>query len=428
MALALLLGGAVYLLHSAIGDTPWVTASPAATAEQVYAVKSLAKRTLGVFSRQQEDSISVSQTELDSLSSLLSRAYPKLHSQLTITPAGLELKFSAKLPSNPLGPYLSWQLVLPVSEQQVSMEQLRLGNVIVPDALLQSLLPGLLQVLFDQEQRQTLLQTVRLSALAPEQLTLSIRPPTDADKRLRELLARIHSFSGVKPAIDNSQISHYYGLLQQQSAEFESQQWVSVTQFIAPLFRQVAQQTDPEQLHLASGSALLALAIYLGSDKVEQLTGPVITAQQRQQPPHHRTLLQGRIDLRQHFVVSAALQVLADAGASHAIGEFKELLDSRQGGSGFSFADLAADRAGTLFAVQASRDPHQAQAFLQRLEQPLRETDLMIAIDQLPEGLSEQQFAQRYQDFDDSAYKEMLLSIDNQLKSLRLYKEAETRD
>ncbi len=420
--LVLLLGGAVYLLQAAISDTSWVASSPTITAEQVYAVKSLGKRTLEIVAQQQEGRVSVSQIELDSLSALLSRAYPKLRSQFNIIPAGLQLTLSTELPANPLGQYLSWQLVLPPSAEQVRIEQLRMGTLVIPDPLLQALFSGLLKMLFDQDQRQTLLQTVRLSAATTDQLTLSISPPADANKRLRGLMARIQSFSSTKPAIDNSQISYYYSLLQQQAAEFEPQQWVSVTQFIAPLFRQVAQQADPEQLHLASGSALLALAMYLGSDKVEQLTGPVLTAQQRQQPAHHRTLLQGRIDLRQHFVVSAALQVLADAGASHAIGEFKELLDSLKGGSGFSFADLAADRAGTLFALHVSRDPQQALDFLQRLEPPLRESDLMIAIDRLPEGLSEQKFIQLYQDLDDSAYKELLQSIDRKLMALRLYK------
>ena len=61
-------------------------------------------------------------------------------------------------------------------------------------------------------------------------------------------------------------------------------------------------------------------------------------------------MLAGRRDLLQQFIVSAGLRVLAENGVPMAIGEFKELLDSRSGGSGFSFVDLAADRAGLRFA------------------------------------------------------------------------------
>tara|TARA_R110002167_G_scaffold15727_10_gene62460 strand:+ start:6348 stop:7616 length:1269 start_codon:yes stop_codon:yes gene_type:complete len=414
---------ALYLLQSAISDEAWVAAPvAAATPEQVFKAKSLAKRTLRLFSQQRSGIIAVEQTELDSLSALLGRAYPQLRTQLNILPGGLQLTMSVELPSNPLGRYLSWQLVFPIAPHQLRIEQLQLGGSSIPDPLLKAALPWLLDSLFGQEQRQILLQTLRLDSTRTEHLSVLIQPPLNASQRVRELLARIQSFSGDRVDIDPAQISRQYSLLQQQAEQFDPKQWVSITQFIAPVFRQLDQQPDPEQAQRDGSAAILALAIYLGSGQIEQLTGPVLTPEQRQQPPHHRTLLSGRIDLRQHFLVSAALQVLAEAGFSHAIGEFKELLDSRRGGSGFSFPDLAADRAGTLFALQISHDPQQAVAFLKRFEEPLRETDLMIPIDTLPEGLSQAEFQERYQDLNSDAYKQLLEWIDTELAKLRLYR------
>ncbi len=421
--LLLLLAGVLYLLQATISDEAWIaTPAPAPTTEQVIAAKSLAKRTLRIFSQERNDTLSVSQSELDGLAALLGRANSRLRTQFNIIPDGVQLTLSVELPRNPFGRYLSSQLVLPVSPQQVTLKQLQLGTLALPDRLLQVTLPWLLDRLFDPQQRQTLLQTVRLTAITNDQLTVAITPPADARQQFRKLLARVQSFSSDNPGLDNARISYYYSQLQQQATQFKPQQWVSVTQFIAPLFRQLAQQTDPEQAQRDTGAALLALAIYLGSSQVEELTGPVVTEQQRRQPPHQRTLLKGRIDLRQHFVVSAALQVLADAGFSHAIGEFKELLDTGKGGSGFSFADLAADRAGTLFALHASRDPQQTLAFLQRFGPPLREADLMISIDKLPEGLTQTQFQDRYQSLQGDAYQQLLGWIDSQLAQLRLYR------
>lgn len=46
-------------------------------------------------------------------------------------------------------------------------------------------------------------------------------------------------------------------------------------------------------------------------------------------------MLANRQDLRLHFVFSAALKILASSGLSFSIGEFKELLDSQHGSSGF---------------------------------------------------------------------------------------------
>src|SRR5262249_40587622 len=53
--------------------------------------------------------------------------------------------------------------------------------------------------------------------------------------------------------------------------------------------------------------------------------------------------MHGRHDLAQHFWVSAALTALWGAKQAEAAGVLKEWLDSAEGGSGFSFADLAAD-------------------------------------------------------------------------------------
>ncbi len=59
--------------------------------------------------------------------------------------------------------------------------------------------------------------------------------------------------------------------------------------------------------------------------------------------------MRGRADLAKHFFVSAHLVALAGSDAARSAGLIKEILDS-QGGSGFSFADMAANRAGIVFA------------------------------------------------------------------------------
>ena len=73
----------------------------------------------------------------------------------------------------------------------------------------------------------------------------------------------------------------------------------------------------------------------------------------------------GRHDLPRHFWVSAGLAVISDSEASMAVGIAKEMMDSA-GGSGFSFIDLTADRAGTLFCIAATRDEDSARA-MQRM-------------------------------------------------------------
>jgi hypothetical protein len=60
--------------------------------------------------------------------------------------------------------------------------------------------------------------------------------------------------------------------------------------------------------------------------------------------------MRGRNDLAKHFFVSVHLTALMGSEAARTAGLVKELRDA-QVGSGFSFRDLAADRAGVLFAT-----------------------------------------------------------------------------
>ena len=419
-----------WLLTIVISDRPWVNAPPAISSQQAQQVKALAKRTLRSVSQTPaskpsltapHNRVEVHLDELDALAAMLARAYPRLHSQFELTPLGVILTSSLRLPDNPLGSYLSLRLRLPISTQELRIDRFQLGQLDIPEPLLQQLVPSIIQLLFGAEQGHILLHTARLSAITKDKLTLLIDPPHNASQQLVQILDQARSFSGQSSSLNRLWISQYYSSLQQQAMQLEADQWVSMTYFIAPLLRRIGKQAEPEQIHLHSQAAIMALALYLGSSRFEQIIGPVLNEKQRQQRPHYRTLLRGRVDLRQHFIVSAALQVLADVGFSQAIGEFKELLDSSQGGSGFSFADLAADRAGTLFAQRISRNPQQATALIERLDRPLREPDLMISIDQLPEGLTQSQFEQHYRDLDSDNYQQIIHRIDTDLNSLKLY-------
>jgi hypothetical protein len=102
------------------------------------------------------------------------------------------------------------------------------------------------------------------------------------------------------------------------------------------------------------------------------------------------------------------------------VGVFKELEDSR-GGSGFSFADLLADRAGIRLAEMATETDKRARLLQQRMSGPLAETDFMPEIDNLPEGVMELEFKRRYRDLDSKSYRMIEAEIEQRLSRCRLY-------
>ncbi len=102
------------------------------------------------------------------------------------------------------------------------------------------------------------------------------------------------------------------------------------------------------------------------------------------------------------------------------VGEFKELLDSSRGGSGFSFVDLAADRAGLAFAERATRSTESAGEF-QRIMAQATEEDYFANFSDLEEGLDQQHFAEQYGDIDSEQYKSIVRLIAQRLSTLLLY-------
>lgn len=119
----------------------------------------------------------------------------------------------------------------------------------------------------------------------------------------------------------------------------------------------------------------------------------------------------GRNDLPKHWSLSAALAVTLGDDVSTAMGEWKELSDSRPNGSGFSFVDLAADRAG-LAAAKRATDPATATAMTTRLRQAKGEQIIPIGALALAEGLTEDQFVTRYGTIDSKAFADATARVD----------------
>ena len=130
--------------------------------------------------------------------------------------------------------------------------------------------------------------------------------------------------------------------------------------------------------------------------------------------------LANRNDLSQHFIFSAAIKLLSDQGVTVAIGEFKELMDRVVSGSGYSFVDLAADKAGVKFADYLT-DPDTAKSAQSRLSIASNEDLLFPDIKDLPEGLKTDAFKQTFKTVDSPEYQQMITEIKGRLAGLPLY-------
>jgi hypothetical protein len=168
-------------------------------------------------------------------------------------------------------------------------------------------------------------------------------------------------------------------------------------------------------------AAIVALGIALGTTKLGQLVGDVWKPEDeailQRMPLSSR--LRKRSDWLRHYWVSAALTVLASGRMSDMLGVLKEELDGGDGGSGFSFGDLTADRAGTTFAALATRDDRSAAAVQRWVLEP--DSDLQLLMPEaydLPENLSDAEFARQFDRVNGPRYQTMLQEIERRIAAL----------
>lgn len=169
--------------------------------------------------------------------------------------------------------------------------------------------------------------------------------------------------------------------------------------------------TDP----VAHGKAtLLVLASHLA--RID-LAGLVPAAKTWPRVRWVMITLGGRHDLAQHFIVSATLAAWSGEPVADAIGLYKELDDARHG-SGFSFIDLAADRAGTRFGELLVTKP---EALTTRLRGGLQDGQLLPIVRDLPEYLYQNEFRQRFESPESPQFKALSREIERRLDTLPLY-------
>ena len=126
--------------------------------------------------------------------------------------------------------------------------------------------------------------------------------------------------------------------------------------------------------------------------------------------------IQGRHDLARHFTVAAMLVASSGEDMANTLSVAKEALDA-QGGTGFSFADLAADKAGIAMASKLLA----GELSLQQIAQNFRGADFVPNVADLPEGMSTMQFIDQYGGATDQRYLDVVKEIEEAIFKLPPY-------
>ncbi len=188
---------------------------------------------------------------------------------------------------------------------------------------------------------------------------------------------------------------------------------------LAAIIRRAWRAPRPRDLSMIEQNRGLMLAVAMRTvpeyrDRLAGAALPLVTACTN---PDQPVVLAGRNDLAKHWAMSAALEASLGGSVAQSLGAFKELSDSLEGGSGFSFVDLAADRSGERFA-RAATNPQLARFIQTRLAAVTQ--DQLLAREALarPEGLDAALFEQTYSNIDSPEYARALAKIDRLLDNV----------
>jgi hypothetical protein len=326
-------------------------------------------------------------------------------------------RFSYSLPENPFGKYLNVSAILFPATDQIKIRQLQIGGLKIPGWLVNpaAKLGHYILKQFDLYRNVAeayhAIQSIRIFEGS---VAIVYQWQPDVIKNLQAQGRDFLLSSDEKECLIayNNQLA---AITQNLNGKH-----VTLSEIFQPLFRFAEQRTITKGEPEAENRALiLTLAAY----SVGRNVGKFISNEKLMATPKFgrvRLTLAGRADLAKHFLVSAAITVSGGTGLANLAGIFKEMDDSR-GGSGFSFADLAADRSGVKFAETAIASSNQAKLVQQQMGSSTTESDFMPNIENLPEGIQELEFKQTYQDLDSASYRMIEAEIERRINLCRIY-------
>ena len=416
----LAMGGLLALAMIALEDRPLVPASQVVEYADVATGKALLKRILLQVETAGErgTTLAVDESELRSLTALGSRGLPWLDADLSLTPSAISQRMTIRVPPTPLGHYLNITLRLAQSRDGIAIEGLQAGALPLPGGWVLPAIAALADRLLPDSQVGLLLASVKGVEIAGDNALFRVQPPADVKARLKQTVRDVQAAR--LPEGEAGRVAHYYEFL----VTLGRQAWrksVSLDAFISPLLAEARRLAPGSSAQAENRAAIWALAIYFSYGSFENLLGDLVSSQRKLVFPAWQVTLGGRRDLMLHFVYSAGIALATQQGIGFAAGEFKELLDSGSGGSGFSFADLAADRAGVRFVEAATSSEASARALQESMARHQGEGAFFPDITGLREGLGEAQFRAAYGNTASAAYAREVALIDRRISRLPVY-------
>ena len=352
-----------------------------------------------------ERQVALSEQDINLASNYLLQRAGQGRVQVTLRQDLMDVAGTLRLPLLPTRDYVNLSLRVEAVDGKPSVSKLKLGAVPVPAFIARAAIRALMVRALQMQDFKLATQVIKQLNLQPGRLSVTYQWHPELIGEIGQRLAG---------SSDPVALAAYHQHLLDLQAQGHARRG-SVSELLKPMFA-FAQQRSSNGDPIAENRALLLVLGAWASEKGTKLLVP-------DAPQAHAFALslEQRKDFGQHFLVSAAIAASADGLLANVVGLNKEVSDA-QGGSGFSFTDIAADRAGTRFGEMATTSAESARRVQRLLSAGMRETDFIPLIRDLPEGMQASEFKRRYGSVGSASYQAVMDEIERRVAGCSLYR------
>ena len=355
--------------------------------------------------------IELTQSDLNLAANYLLNRYSKSAVKIELKNKVLRFTVTMTLPRNSLGKYLniSFRLGNDDDSELPSLTKFKTGKLLLPAKFAAFVIDNIIR--YTSLNDYFILATRPIKTVKIDQQKISITYYSSL-----ETLIQARNF--LTQSGDNPKLDIYQQKLAEIIAQHDPTWRLSLADLLKPLFELAYQRSTLETAVEENKMAIMTINDYVNKKETKKFLS--LPASKPTTKKRYSTFLYKRIDLAQHFIGSAAITASVNGQVAKVVGEEKELSDA-QGGSGFSFIDLAADKAGTRFGEMATSSPENARKIQKAMTGIKDYSDFMPDPRDLPEHMDEAEFKLRYQSVDSSAYQEISKQIDARIAATPIY-------
>jgi len=352
--------------------------------------------------------VNILSEDADIVANYLTNRFTKGSAQISVADRSAHVHLSLPIPQSLFNGYLNFEATLIQTAALPQLQSARIGNLALPDFLTNFLASQLIYWLQINPNIYNGLDAIQLVQISPNNINIMYH------RWNNNLLTQKMNFPVLSKKAQ-AQFYRYHMLLVKNSRQ-SSTKTVSLSEILPPLMR-VATKHSINGDALGENRAVILATTFHALGMSKKLFIPDAVNWPR--PAEQLVTLDGRHDFAKHFIASAAITAYTNTKLSDAIGLYKEIVDSRHG-SGFSFNDITANRAGTQFGKKAVASTTNAQQLQQLVADGLNDADLMPPWSDLPEHMSETEFKARFGNINTPAYQKMIRIIESRVSMLRV--------